>query len=147
MVSFSVDTQFFTPPSHVRGDASGTTLDRVTWVSTLATQRSLRVPKRLSPYSIPYRKCSRCLGMLTDQEVARCEARLGSVALFMPTQPDGEYKLDLRDFGDRQIVTLLLGKCLDRTRADNACVPEPLKLRKASFPKILTNYVVSVDFE
>ncbi|CAM9221094.1 unnamed protein product, partial [Scytosiphon promiscuus] len=49
-----------------------------------------------------------CLGLLTDQEMARCEARLGPVALFMPTQPDGEYKLDLRDFGDRQIVTLLL---------------------------------------
>lgn len=48
--------------------------------------------------------------MLTDQEVARCEARLGPVALFMPTQPDGDYKLDLREFGDRQIVTLLLGK-------------------------------------
>ncbi|CAM9725142.1 unnamed protein product, partial [Ectocarpus sp. 8 AP-2014] len=49
-----------------------------------------------------------CLGVLTDCEVSRCEARLGSVALFMPTQPDGEYKLDLRAFGDRQIATLLL---------------------------------------
>lgn len=28
----------------------------------------------------------------------------------MPTQPDGEYKLDLRVFGDRQIATLLLGE-------------------------------------
>ncbi|CAN0200791.1 unnamed protein product, partial [Ectocarpus sp. 12 AP-2014] len=37
-----------------------------------------------------------CLGALTDREVSRCEARLGPVALFMPTQPDGEYKLDLR---------------------------------------------------
>ncbi|CAB1118437.1 unnamed protein product [Ectocarpus sp. CCAP 1310/34] len=51
-----------------------------------------------------------CLGALTDREVSRCEARLGPVALFMPTQPDGEYKLDLRAFGDRQIATLLLGE-------------------------------------
>ncbi|CAM9595003.1 unnamed protein product, partial [Ectocarpus sp. 8 AP-2014] len=50
-----------------------------------------------------------CLGVLTDREVSRCEARLGPVALFTPTQPDGEYKLDLRAFGDRQIATLLLG--------------------------------------
>lgn len=46
--------------------------------------------------------------MLTDREVSRCEARLGLVALFMPTQPDGEYKLNLRGFADRQILTLLL---------------------------------------
>eukprot|EP00903_Cladosiphon_okamuranus_P011517 g10844.t2 len=49
-----------------------------------------------------------CLGMLTNREVSRCEARLGPVALFMPTKPEGEYKLDLRAFADRQIVTLLL---------------------------------------
>lgn len=48
--------------------------------------------------------------MLTDREVLRCEARLGSVALFMPTQPDGDYKLDLREFADRQIATLLFGE-------------------------------------
>lgn len=48
--------------------------------------------------------------MLTNREVSRCEARLGPVALFMPTKPEGEYKLDLRAFADRQIVTLLLGK-------------------------------------
>lgn len=48
--------------------------------------------------------------MLTDKELSRCEARLGTVALFMPTQPDGDYKLDLRAFADRQIVTLLLGE-------------------------------------
>lgn len=35
---------------------------------------------------------------------------MGSVALFMPTQPEGDYKLDLRAFADRQIVTLLLGE-------------------------------------
>lgn len=39
----------------------------------------------------------------------RCEARLGAVALFMPTKPEGDYKLDLRAFADRQIVILLLG--------------------------------------
>ena len=49
--------------------------------------------------------------MLTNREVSRCEARLGPVALFMPTKPEGEYKLDLRAFDDRQIATLLLGKC------------------------------------
>lgn len=48
--------------------------------------------------------------MLTDKEVMRCEARLGPVALFMPTKPEGEYKLDLRAFADRQIATLLLGE-------------------------------------
>lgn len=35
---------------------------------------------------------------------------MGLVALFMPTQPDGDYKLDLRGFEDRQIATLLLGE-------------------------------------
>lgn len=54
-------------------------------------------------------RVSRCMGMLTDSELSRCEARLGLVSLFMPTQPDGDYKLDLRDFEERQIVTLLLG--------------------------------------
>eukprot|EP00752_Nemacystus_decipiens_P009815 g8759.t1 len=49
-----------------------------------------------------------CLGMLSNREVSRCEARLGPVALFMPTKPEGEYKLDLRVFADRQIVALLL---------------------------------------
>ena len=47
--------------------------------------------------------------MLTNSEVSRCEARLGLVALFMPTQPEGRYKLDLRGFEERQIVNLLLG--------------------------------------
>lgn len=52
---------------------------------------------------------SRCLGVCTEREISRLEARLGLVAMFMPTQPDGDYKLDLRGFEDRQIVTVLLG--------------------------------------
>ena len=48
--------------------------------------------------------------MFTDSEVSRCEARLGLVSLFMPTKPEGRYKLDLRRFEERQIVALLLGQ-------------------------------------
>ena len=57
--------------------------------------------------------------MLTNRELSRCEARLGPVALFMPTKPEGEYKLDLRAFADRQIVTLLLGKCHSTVRGSH----------------------------
>ncbi|CAM9325356.1 unnamed protein product, partial [Choristocarpus tenellus] len=52
-----------------------------------------------------------CLGQLTDEELSHAEARLGRVALYMPTKPDGDYKLDFRSFEDRQIAALLLGKC------------------------------------
>ncbi|CAM9470114.1 unnamed protein product [Chrysoparadoxa australica] len=50
-----------------------------------------------------------CLDMLSEEGMEEMEERLGKVALFMPTDPDGDYKLDLKQFEDRQIAKLLTG--------------------------------------
>lgn len=76
--------------------------------------------------------------MLTNREVSRCEARLGPVALFMPTKPEGDYKLDLRAFADRQIVTLLLGEyrsCAGLHETD-ATPPPPVSISAGRLLKI-----------